>query len=133
LFQYLDSDGQAHSMDSGVVNAYLKQACGAEFTAKDYRTWAGSLSAFVALQHEARQGPPDRAIVVQVIKKVAKELNNTPAVCRSCYVHPAIIDAYMSGELPERRPCGGPKGLRADERRLLAFLAGHQAGGNKDC
>src|SRR5690606_17698433 len=44
LFQYLDSDGQAHSMDSGVVNAYLKQACGAEFTAKDYRTWAGSLS-----------------------------------------------------------------------------------------
>src|SRR5690606_15152330 len=102
------SDGQAHSMDSGIVNAYLKQAGGGDFTAKDYRTWAGSLSAFVSLQAEASRRPPDRSTVVRVVKKVAKELNNTPAVCRTCYIHPAIIDGYMSGTLPERRPCDGP-------------------------
>lgn len=133
LFQYLDDEGEVHSMDSGTVNAYLKQASGADFTAKDYRTWAGSLRAFVALQRHAGTGPPNRAVLVQVVKEVAQDLNNTPAVCKACYIHPAIIEAYLAGELPDRKPCGGPRGLRADERRLLAFLTRREPGGNTAC
>lgn len=133
LFQYLDSEGEVHSMDSGTVNAYLKQASGADFTAKDYRTWAGSLRAFAALQCHAGTSPPSRAVLVQVVKDVARELNNTPAVCRACYIHPAIIEAYLQGELPGREPCDGPRGLRADERRLLAFLASRETSGNTVC
>lgn len=133
LFQYLDAGGQAHAIDSDTVNAYLKQAGGGDFTAKDYRTWAGSLSAFKALQREAAQAPPSASAVVRMVKEVARELNNTPAVCRACYIHPAVIDAYLAGELPERRPCDGPGGLRADERRLLAFLYECDTNGNTDC
>ncbi|CAB3892884.1 DNA topoisomerase IB [Achromobacter sp. CF-sbj1-Ac2-l] len=124
LFQYLDADGSAHGIDSEAVNAYLREAGAADFTAKHYRTWAGSALAFAALQArpyvDERQA---RQEVVDVIRQVAQRLANTPAVCRACYVHPSIIEAYLAGKLPPKAPAPpGPRGLDADERRLLAFL-----------
>lgn len=125
LFQYLDEDGNPHAVDSESVNAYLREAGAADFTAKHYRTWAGSVLAYAALQRrpfvDERQA---RQEVVEVIKQVAQRLANTPAVCRACYVHPLIVDTYLAGKLPEHAPApAGPRGLSADERRLLAFLA----------
>jgi len=124
LFQYLDADGARRPIDSGAVNAYLREAGGGEYTAKHYRTWAGSVMAYAALQArpfvDERQAKQE---AVDVIKQVSKRLANTPAVCRTCYVHPAILQAYLTGTLP--RPTAappGPRGLAADERRLLAFL-----------
>lgn len=124
LFQYLDADGAKHPVDSGAVNAYLRQAGGGEYTAKHYRTWAGSVMAYAALQSRAvddeRRAKQE---AVDVIKDVSKRLANTPAVCRACCVHPAIMEAYLTGSLPARRAApAGPRGLSADERRLLAFL-----------
>ncbi|WP_241075942.1 DNA topoisomerase IB [Achromobacter insuavis] len=126
LFQYLDEAGDAHGIDSEAVNAYLREAGAAAFTAKHYRTWAGSVLAFAALQArpyvDERQA---RQQVVDVIKQVAQRLANTPAVCRACYVHPSILDAYLAGRLPPRAAAPpGPRGLDAHERRLLAFLRG---------
>ena len=124
LFQYLDADGAKHPVDSGAVNAYLRSAGGGEYTAKHYRTWAGSVMAYAALQ--TRQCEDERRArqeAVDVIKGVSKRLANTPAVCRACYVHPAIMEAYLTGTLPARKAApAGPRGLSADERRLLAFL-----------
>ena len=129
LFQYLDADGAKHPVDSGAVNAYLRNAGGGEYTAKHYRTWAGSVMAFAALQ--ARPADDERRArqeAVDVIKDVSKRLANTPAVCRACYVHPAIMEAYLTGTLPARKAApAGPRGLSADERRLLAFLHDQQA------
>lgn len=124
LFQYLDENGDPHGVDSELVNAYLREAGAADFTAKHYRTWAGSVLAYAALQRrpyvDERQAKQD---VVDVIKEVAQRLANTPAVCRACYVHPSIIDTYLSGQLPPHGAApAGPRGLSADERRLLAFL-----------
>lgn len=131
LFQYLDADGDKRPVDSGAVNAYLRNAGSGEYTAKHYRTWAGSVMAFAALQ--ARPFEDERRAkqeAVDVIKAVSKRLANTPAVCRACYVHPAIMEAYLTGTLPARTAApAGPRGLSADERRLLAFLH-EQAGGD---
>ncbi len=102
LFQYVDDDGQRHSIASDDVNAYLRDAAGEEFTAKDFRTWAGTILAAQALveigsfesEAEARHN------VAAAMNTVASRLGNTPSVCRDCYVHPAIIDAYIAGTLP---------------------------------
>jgi DNA topoisomerase-1 len=99
LFQYIDDDGRRQAIDSADVNAYLREITGEEFTAKDFRTWAGTVLAAQALaavasftsQREAKRN------VVQAIESVAKRLGNTKAVCRKCYIHPAILDAYMDG------------------------------------
>lgn len=124
LFQYLDEDGDKHPVDSGAVNAYLRAAGDGDFTAKHYRTWAGSVMAYAALQDlPAESATQARQNVVDVIKQVSKRLANTPAVCRACYVHPALLEAYLQGVLPAKgRAPDGPRGLHADERRLLAFL-----------
>ncbi|WP_447919870.1 DNA topoisomerase IB [Achromobacter aegrifaciens] len=124
LFQYLDEDGASHPVDSGAVNAYLRDAGAGDYTAKHYRTWAGSVMAYAALQarpgEDTAQAPNT---VVEVIKQVSRRLANTPAVCRACYVHPAILAAYLEGTLPARSAAPKtPRGLNADERRLLAFL-----------
>ncbi|MFD4836682.1 DNA topoisomerase IB [Achromobacter sp. NPDC058515] len=129
LFQYLDEDGARRPVDSGAVNAYLRDAGGGDFTAKHYRTWAGSVMAYAALQSrptaDERQA---RQEAVDVIRQVARRLANTPAVCRACYVHPAILGAYLAGKLPPRSAApAGPRGLNADERRLLAFLRSQAA------
>lgn len=124
LFQYLDERGEPHGVDSETVNAYLRAAGAGDFTAKHYRTWAGSVLAYAALQGRPYQDERQaRQEVVDVIRQVARRLANTPAVCRACYVHPAIIETYLAGRLPPRAAApAGPRGLSADERRLLAFL-----------
>lgn len=124
LFQYLDEDGGKHPVDSGAVNAYLRAAGGGDFTAKHYRTWAGSVLAYAALQARPFENEAQaRQAVADVIKQVSQRLANTPAVCRACYVHPAVLDAYLAGALPPKvRAPEAPRGLHADERRLLAFL-----------
>jgi DNA topoisomerase-1 len=123
LFQYRDAQGVVHCVDSGCVNAYLKEAGGGDFTAKHYRTWAASVFAFSQLQGRARvAAAPDKAAVGAVYKSTAALLGNTPAICRDCYIHPAVTQAYLDGRLPPQASLKTPAGLRADERRFLAFL-----------
>jgi DNA topoisomerase I len=99
LFQYVDDDGSRQEIDSADVNAYLREITGEDFTAKDFRTWAGTVLAAQALAAVARYESNTEAKrnVVQAIESVAKRLGNTKAVCRKCYIHPAILDAYMDG------------------------------------
>ncbi len=94
LFGYVDDDGQRHNIDSGDVNDYLKEISGHDFTAKDFRTWAGTVLAAAALQEmePANTKTESRHNVVVAVDQVAARLGNTPAICRKCYVHPAIID-----------------------------------------
>ena len=93
LFQYVDEQGQTRAVDSADVNAYLKNIAGEEFTSKDFRTWAGTVLAAEAL-HEL--GPDELS---RAIERVAQQLGNTKAVCRKCYIHPAVIEAYQHGTL----------------------------------
>ncbi len=103
LFQYLDGDGEHHTIDSAEVNDYLREITNENFTAKDFRTWAGTVLAFEALKEfetfeSETQGKKN---VVQAIAAVAKRLGNTPSVCRKCYVHPAVLEWYLSGGMSE--------------------------------
>lgn len=101
LFQYLDQDGEQRSVSSADVNAYLKEATGRDITAKDFRTWAGTVLAALALREFERFDSQAIAKknVRDAIEKVAARLGNTPTICRKCYVHPEILDAYAAGEL----------------------------------
>jgi DNA topoisomerase-1 len=101
LFKYLDAEGQAHTIDSGDVNTYIKEITHQDFTAKDFRTWAGTVFAAMALTEFQKYDSEAEAKrnVIAAIDKVAKQLGNTRAICRKCYIHPAIIDAYMGGDL----------------------------------
>jgi DNA topoisomerase-1 len=101
LFQYKDEQGAVIDIGSGDVNAYLKEISGEEFTSKDFRTWAGTVLAAQLLREFERVDSAARAKknVVAAIEQVAKQLGNTRAVCRKCYVHPAVIDAYMDGTM----------------------------------
>lgn len=101
LFQYLDEQGQTRTIGSEDVNAYLREISGQDYTAKDFRTWAATVLAAMALQEmkgfsTKTQGKKN---VVRAIESVAQQLGNTPSICRKCYVHPAIIDTYMDGLL----------------------------------
>jgi len=101
LFQYIDENGDRRTVDSADVNEYLREIAGEEITAKDFRTWAGTHLAAEALREfelfdsEAKR----KKAVVQAVEKVAQHLGNTPAVCRRCYIHPAILDGYLDGTL----------------------------------
>jgi DNA topoisomerase-1 len=99
LFQYVDDEGQRQTIDSADVNEYLRQVSGQDFTAKDFRTWAGTVLAAKALAGLAsfKSGAEAKRNVVKAIESVAKRLGNTKAVCRKCYIHPAIVEAYMDG------------------------------------
>jgi DNA topoisomerase I len=99
LFQYVDEDGHRGSIDSADVNAYLREISGEDFTAKDFRTWAGTVLAAKALAEAAafRSSTEAKRNVVKAIESVAKKLGNTKSVCRKSYIHPAILDAYMDG------------------------------------
>ncbi|MGC4191660.1 MAG: hypothetical protein QM589_10960 [Thermomicrobiales bacterium] len=103
LFQYLDTDGVRQTIDSEDVNAYLHAIGGAEFTAKDFRTWAGTVLAAQALAglEAADSAVRAKQNVVDAIESVAATLGNTRAVCRTCYIHPAVLDAYLDGETVE--------------------------------
>jgi len=97
LFQYLDEDGNPQRVTSSDVNAYLREAAGREVTAKDFRTWSGTVDA--ALAFHRLEGPPLKKHVREVVAQVAERLGNTAAICRKCYIHPDIIAAYEAGEL----------------------------------
>lgn len=99
LFQYLDESGERHTIDSADVNDYLRDVSGHDFTAKDFRTWAGTVLAAQALAaiERFKSNSEAKRNVVKAIESVAKRLGNTKAVCRKCYIHPAIFDAYMDG------------------------------------
>lgn len=131
LFQYVDEQGERHAIDSSDVNEYLREVTGQHFTAKDFRTWAGSVLACDLLRgmdafENATQAKKN---VVAAIKTVAAKLGNTPSVCRKCYVHPAVLEAYLGGisvqeakaELAEEIS-EHSNALRTEERALLLLL-----------
>jgi DNA topoisomerase-1 len=99
LFQYIDDDGERQTIDSADVNEYLREVSGQDFTAKDFRTWAGTVLAAKALADVAKfsSNAEAKRNVVKAIESVASRLGNTKAVCRKCYIHPAILDSYMDG------------------------------------
>jgi DNA topoisomerase-1 len=138
LFQYLDECGEHRQIDAADVNRYLLQIAGEHFTAKDFRTWGGSV---VAARTLRELGPAASTVeasrnITEAIKAAATELGNTPAVCRKAYVHPAILDAYKAGRWPlsadecaEPAPkLKGARWLHADERELLRLLRDEAAG-----
>lgn len=101
LFQYVDQEGNPRSVDSADVNEYLQAITGEPFTAKDFRTWAGTVLACAMLREFDACDTQTQAKknVVQAIASVAERLGNTPSVCRKCYVHPAVIETYMNGAM----------------------------------
>lgn len=131
LFQYLDENGERRSVSSTDVNEYLNVISGgAAYTAKDFRTWAGTVLAALALQGQA---PPAvethfRKSVADAIKAVASRLGNTPAICRKCYVHPGVLDAYRAGRLASLGPAATlvpapPQLSRRQELAVARLLA----------
>jgi DNA topoisomerase-1 len=128
LFQYVGEDGALHGIESADVNAYVREAAGVDFSAKDFRTWYGTLLAARALGERVSAGAPRQKHVVAAISWVAEKLGNTPSVCRKSYVHPAVIARYMGGKLEGIRSSNGVARehndgrLDADERALLALL-----------
>jgi DNA topoisomerase I len=138
LFQYLDEDGTRRKVDSGDVNAYLKEITGQDFTAKDFRTWAGTVLACVALREMTAETKAAMSKnVIQAIDAVAGLLGNTRAVCRKSYIHPGIIDSYADGTLANafaRRVSGGRAArtkLSPDEVVVLALLQQRAVSGRK--
>ena len=122
LFHYVDDEGSTRPIESADVNAYLKSIAEGDFTSKDFRTWSGTLLCARALR---RLPPPPsptagKREVAAAIQAVARELRNTPAVCRKCYIHPAVVSSYMDGRLQEA--------LRGRSERvgLIALLSGMQ-------
>jgi DNA topoisomerase-1 len=103
LFQYIGDDGERRPVGSQDVNAYLREAMGEDFSAKDFRTWAGTLMAARALAMQARPASAAEAkvAIATCVKAVAGVLGNTSAVCRACYIHPAVLAAFQKGRLPK--------------------------------
>ena len=131
LFQYIDDAGRRQEVDSADVNGYLRAISGADYTAKDFRTWVGTVLAALALQEfEAFDSETQaRKNVVCAIERVAERLGNTPSICRKCYVHPAVIEAYLDGltidTLQQRTGAeirAGLGRLRPEESAVLALL-----------
>ena len=128
LFQYVDGDGTRRVVTSADVNAYVREATGAEFTAKDFRTWAGTLLATVALRNEPFHptGRKNKSTMLRAVERVASHLGNTPSVCRECYIHPYVLEAYADGtlrtKLANARRKGKVRGLSTDEAAVLALL-----------
>lgn len=136
LFQYVDEQGQHQAVEAGDVNDYLRSITNQDFTAKDFRTWAGTLHAICKLRDfgECDSETQAKQNVVRAVEQVAEDLGNTPAVCRKCYIHPAVIDAYLEGTLfsflkqhPDKAPLQGSTDLTPAELTLLNFLQHHQS------
>jgi DNA topoisomerase I len=133
LFQYLDDDGVRQSVGSGDVNDYIREISGEEFTAKDFRTWAGTLLAVEALtgigpwssQRQAKSN------VLRAIDQVAEQLNNTRAVCRKYYVHPVVFETYLAGTMADALKNGareaGKAALADEEASVVRLLRHHLA------
>lgn len=100
LFQYVDEDGIVRDIASDDVNGYLGSISGLDVTAKDFRTWAGTVLAFRSLRSlDTREGQAARKAVAGAVAAVAERLGNTPSVCRASYIHPAVVDAYLDGSI----------------------------------
>ncbi|WP_054892091.1 MULTISPECIES: DNA topoisomerase IB [unclassified Pseudomonas] len=128
LFQYLDEDGQRHRIGSSDINLFLQQLTGADFTAKDYRTWGGSALALSLLRPLAWQPEAEaKRQVAAIVREVATRLGNTPAVCRRCYIHPALLEHFHLGRLAELPRVRARKGLEQEEVALLRFLQALEA------
>jgi DNA topoisomerase IB len=127
LFQYLDEAGTPRPVDSGLVNDYLRDAMGTDFTAKDFRTWGGTLHAialFARAPLPAQGG--ERALAqeqMRLVKEVACLLGNTPAVCRASYIHPGVFEAWRDGTLQQMHERAAPRTAAQREKWALAFLA----------
>jgi DNA topoisomerase I len=137
LFQYVDDEGARHVVNSADVNLYLKEITGEDFTAKDFRTWSGTVLAATALADiEAFDSETEaKRNVVQAIESVACLLGNTPTICRRCYVHPEIIDAYFDRTLTASLRRGSAllrdralRGLHKQEVAVIALLRARQRG-----
>lgn len=129
IFKYYDSDGEKHDVDSADVNDYLQQITERDFTAKDFRTWAGTLLTAVKLDElgEFESESEAKSNITQAIKHTAKQLGNRPATCRKYYVHPAILEAYQEGSLIElmseaRNLESIPDGLNQEEIAILEII-----------
>jgi DNA topoisomerase-1 len=131
LFQYFDENRDRQTISSDDVNAYLQEITGEEFTAKDFRTWAGTVVATEALTELGAFNSQTQAKknISEAIKQAAKQLGNRPATCRKYYVHPAILDAYLDGSLlatmeqqQELKTEDSPHALSPQERGVLAVL-----------
>jgi DNA topoisomerase-1 len=128
LFQYIDEEGATHAVESQHVNAYIQEATGEHFTAKDFRTWAATLLAAQTLAQGERPTSQTHAkqVLAACVKAVSQRLGNTPAVCRSSYIHPGVLLAYAEDRLAEAFDgCAGSAG--ALEQTLLQFLDRLQA------
>ncbi|HLX68399.1 MAG TPA: DNA topoisomerase IB [Verrucomicrobiae bacterium] len=131
LFQFLDNEGERHDVRSEDVNDYLREISGQDFTAKDFRTWAGTVLAAMALREFEKFDTKAQARknVVAAIESVAEKLGNTPAVCKKCYIHPHVLDSYLDGTLvetlkqrAEKVISGSLHGLPAEEAAVLGLL-----------
>jgi DNA topoisomerase-1 len=131
LFQYVDEDGVRQMVGSGDVNDYIREISGQEFTAKDFRTWNGTLLAVAALKEvgawtSQRQA---KSHVLRAIDRVAEQLNNTRAVCRKYYVHPAVFESYLAGTMLERLQNGTKASVKSDleaeEQAVVRLLRHH--------
>jgi DNA topoisomerase I len=140
LFQYLDDNGTPHAVGSEDVNEYLRAIAGAEITAKDFRTWAATNLAALALRELETFDSQTKAKrnVMQAVEAVSKMLGNTPAICRKCYIHPAVFDGYLDGSLLQalkRRAdakLANPRaGLKAEEAAVMGFLSRQLAATNR--
>jgi DNA topoisomerase-1 len=130
LFQYRNEQGQCQTIESADVNAYLQDILSKKFTAKDFRTWAGTVLMFRALQTCKPYSSQTQAKkhITSAIKTVAEQLGNTPAVCRKCYIHPEVLNAYLDGSLfhpgthCNKEVSTNLRSLRAEEVAVLTFL-----------
>jgi DNA topoisomerase I len=135
LFQYIDDNGDRKGIDSGMVNNYIKEVSGGNFTAKDFRTWAGSLEALRAFNEigDAETEAATKRNINTALDMVAKQLGNTRAVCRKYYVHPTIIDLYSNHQLSKylrkihNEDCVTGPELSAEEKVLMKILEGSGA------
>jgi DNA topoisomerase-1 len=133
LFQYVDETGGTRAVTSADVNRYLAEVSGGQFSAKDFRTWTGTVVAARTLGGSpppgtVRSQAETKRHILDSLKQVAQRLGNTPAICRKCYVHPAILEAFAEGTLIGAMrgrgdsPSRWAGGLRAEERALIRFL-----------
>ncbi len=129
LFQYEDDAGAPQPISSADVNEYLQHISDQEFTAKDFRTWAGSLLAVSQLGESgcSESSTEAKSVIARAVENVAKQLGNTPAICRKCYIHPSVLQAYQDPKLfglweQELAKAEDGEGLSREESSLLRFL-----------
>ncbi|MEO7709489.1 MAG: DNA topoisomerase IB, partial [Caldimonas sp.] len=128
LFQYEDEAGVTRAVGSSDVNDYIREASGAGFTAKDFRTWHGTVHALTLWAEQMAADAASRLSANQVLAEVARRLGNTVAVCKKAYVHPRVLQVLAANSADEAatlvaKPPTRKDGLSASERQLLAFLA----------